>query len=153
MGASSTLVIRKSNDFSTFAPGSSTARHPNANRNLLARCFHPVILLCAHLENPMMHLRLRCLPAQIKIVPTILATALNLSTCGNSADVFTSILPRPQVSFFGRTFHHRPTRRDHRMTVVADFPPGSRVRVRGEEWMVEKSLPRRLGRTTRQFRT
>lgn len=31
------------------------------------------------------------------------------------------------------------------MTVVADFPPGSRVRVRDEEWMVEKSLPLRDG--------
>ena len=27
------------------------------------------------------------------------------------------------------------------MTTVADFPPGSRVRVRGEEWAVERCLP------------
>lgn len=31
------------------------------------------------------------------------------------------------------------------MTVVGEYPPGSRVRVRGEEWMVEKTLPLPMG--------
>lgn len=31
------------------------------------------------------------------------------------------------------------------MTVVGEYPPGSRVRVRGEEWMVERTVPLPMG--------